>query len=119
MKLVYVAGPYRGNNNWEIEQNIRRAEEVALELWAMGIAVICPHTNTRFYQGVLDDEVWAEGDLEMIRRCDGVVFLPTWANSEGATHEREFATNLGKTIFDWPDHRMLMAMWMKTSHSEN
>lgn len=29
MKLLYIAGPFRGANSWEMEQNIRRAEEVA------------------------------------------------------------------------------------------
>lgn len=26
MKVIYVAGPFRAPNSWEIEQNIRRAE---------------------------------------------------------------------------------------------
>lgn len=32
MKTVYVAGKYRGANAWEIEQNIRAAEEAGLEI---------------------------------------------------------------------------------------
>ncbi len=33
MKLLYVAGPYRAKSEWQLEQNIRNAEAVALELW--------------------------------------------------------------------------------------
>ena len=38
MKVVYIAGPYRGRSNWEIECNIHNAEIVALEVWALGAA---------------------------------------------------------------------------------
>lgn len=28
MKKIYIAGPYRGSNAWDVEQNIRMAEEL-------------------------------------------------------------------------------------------
>ncbi len=99
MKVIYVAGPYRGPNAWEIEQNIRRAEELALVVWKLGAAAICPHANTRFYQGAAPDEVWLEGDLEILRRCDGVLMCPDWRLSEGATEERNEAERQGLPIF--------------------
>jgi len=34
MRVVYIAGPYRAPNAWEIEENIRRAERIALHIWA-------------------------------------------------------------------------------------
>ena len=71
-KLIYVAGPFRAPNSWEMEQNIRRAEALALEVWKLGLPAICPHANTRFYQGAAPDEVWLEGDIEIMRRCDAV-----------------------------------------------
>jgi hypothetical protein len=95
MKVVYVAGPFRGANSWEIEQNIRRAEALALDVWRMGAAVICPHANTRFFQGAADDEVWLSGDLEILSRCDAVLLTPDWERSAGAMEERETALNLG------------------------
>ena len=58
MKVVYIAGPFRGPNAWEIEQNIRRAESLALEVWRAGAAALCPYTNTRFFQGAAPDDVW-------------------------------------------------------------
>lgn len=91
MTLAYVAGPFRASNAWEIEQNIRRAEEPALALWRMGYAVICPHTNTRFFQGAAPDRVWLDGDLEMLRRCDLVVVTPDWRKSRGARAEVKLA----------------------------
>jgi hypothetical protein len=94
MVMVYVAGPFRGPNHWEIEENIRRAERLALEAWKLGCAVICPHTNTRFFQGAAPDHVWLDGDLEMIRRCDVVLMTPDWERSEGAQAERRLALQL-------------------------
>lgn len=95
MKVVYIAGPFRAPNAWEREQNIRHAERLALHCWAMGFAVICPHTNTRFFDGVLPDRVWLEGDLELLRRCDVVYALPDWKRSTGTTKEIEEAERVG------------------------
>lgn len=36
MRIIYVAGPFRGSNAWEIEQNIRRAEAVGLAVAKVG-----------------------------------------------------------------------------------
>ena len=99
MKVVYVAGPFRGPNAWEIEQNIRRAEELSLAVWRMGAAALCPHTNTRFFQGAADDAVWLDGDLELLRRCDAILMTPDWERSSGARAEEAFAREHGVTVF--------------------
>jgi len=100
MKVVYVAGPYRGKNNWEIENNIRRAEEVALRIWRTGkAAVICPHTETRFFQGAAPDEIWLDGTLELLRRCDAIFLLPGWLDSVGTRGERHEAIHRGLRVF--------------------
>lgn len=91
MKVVYVAGPFRGANAWEIEENIRRAERLALEVWKMGFAVICPHANTRFFQGAAPDKVWLDGDIELLRRSDIILMTEDWDRSSGARAERAYA----------------------------
>lgn len=99
MKVVYIAGPYRGRDAWEIEQNIRRAEALSLEVWRAGAAALCPHTNTRFFQGAADDSVWLEGDLELLSRCDAVLMTPDWERSTGARAERDHAEREGIAVF--------------------
>ncbi len=42
MKIAYTAGSYRASTEYGLVQNIRKAEAVAIELWKMGYAVICP-----------------------------------------------------------------------------
>jgi len=91
MLVVYVAGPFRGAHHWEIEQNIRRAETLALEVWRAGFACICPHLNTRHYQGVLPDHVWLDGDLAILKKCDAVLMTSDWMRSTGAKAEHDFA----------------------------
>lgn len=103
MKLAYVAGPFRGPNAWEIECNIRRAEELALQIWRMGIPVVCPHTNTRFFQGAADDKIWLDGDIEILRRCDMVFLTADWMRSSGARAEVKVALDLGLPLYVAPN----------------
>ncbi len=89
--VIYVAGPFRGASAWDIEENIRRAERLALDVWRLGAACVCPHTNTRFFQGAAPDTVWLEGDLAILARCDAVLLTEDWERSAGARAERDFA----------------------------
>ena len=97
--VVYVAGPFRGRNHWEQEQNIRRAETLALGVWLLGATAICPHTNTWHFQGTLPDDAWLRGDLAMLARCDAILMTRDWRKSVEATHEREFALQRGLPVF--------------------
>lgn len=99
MKLVFVAGPYRAPHEWGIFQNVRRAEALSLELWALGFAVICPHKNTESFGGALSDGAWLQGALEMVRRCDAVVCTPDWEQSEGARGEVALASQFNIPVF--------------------
>ena len=109
MKLVCIAGPFRDHytgpdgryNFWKQDQNVNDAAGIALKVWAMGAAVICPHLNTRPFQGALTDDVWLNGDLEMIRRCDYLVLIPGWEGSEGTCNEKAFAHGSGLIVFEW------------------
>lgn len=102
MKVAYVAGKYRDSRGpYYIRENIRAAEAVAVELWRMGFAVICPHKNTEFFDGAAPDEVWLKGDLELIRRCDLVVMVPGWEDSQGSRAEYALAAKLRLPVFQW------------------
>jgi hypothetical protein len=99
MKVLYVSGPIRGRDDWTREQNVRRAEEIALEVWALGVVAIVPHVLTRFYGDSLPEQIWLRGDLELITRCDGVLLLEGWEHSTGARIEERFAREKGIEIF--------------------
>lgn len=94
-KVAYISGPYRAPTIRGIVENIRRAEAVALEYWRQGYAVICPHLNTRLFDGACPDETWLAGDLVILERCDVIVMIPRWENSAGALAELNHARELG------------------------
>ena len=99
MKLLYVAGPYRGDT----VTNIWNARKAAVKLWQWGNAVICPHLNTAHFEydcGV-PDQVYLDGDLEILSRCDSIVMLPGWEKSQGAIGELEFAKALKLKVYYW------------------
>jgi hypothetical protein len=102
MKLVYVSGPYSGE---DIAANIAVARKVAIELWERGHAALCPHLNTAHFE--VDCKVsydqYIQGDLLMLYACQGVVMLPAWVGSNGARLEREYALKIKRPIWYYPD----------------
>jgi hypothetical protein len=103
--VLFISGPYRAPSPDGILTNIMAARDVARSVWQAGAVALCPHTNTALMDGCLPDSVWLEGDIELLRRCDGVVLLPGWAASEGTLAEREVALQMRMPIFEWPVHK--------------
>lgn len=104
MKLVYVAGPYRSPTPWGVERNIRAAMDAAAQVWAAGLAAVCPHANSAHMEGVTSDANFLAGTLEMLRRCDAVLVIEGWQNSEGARGEVKEACRLGlPVLYAWGD----------------
>ena len=81
MKIVYISGPYRAKTVWGVKQDIRHAEEYAVKYWKLGYAVICPHMNTAHLDGVVSEDFFLKGDLEILVRCDICVMIPGWQTS--------------------------------------
>lgn len=106
MKVIYIAGPFRAApvvsdlpNMWGAQENVMRAMRVALEVWRAGMVALCPHANTMFFTGAAPDEIWLEGDLELLRRCDALLLTPDWDTSSGARAERIVAEQHGIPVF--------------------
>jgi hypothetical protein len=109
MKVVFVAGPYRAITPWEMEQNIRLAEGLALAIWGLGAVALCPHTMNRFFQTMVPDHVALEGVLELLRRSDAVYLLVGWERSSGTRAEKAEAERLGIPVFQ---DMGLLAAWL-------
>jgi len=95
LKLVYVAGKYRGKTINETYENVALVREHSVKLWKLGYAVLCPHTNTSFMDGVMPDQAFLDGTMEMLKRCDLIYMIPNWKQSSGAILEREYAQKNG------------------------
>lgn len=111
MKHIYVAGPYRGENAWKVEKNIREAENFGYLLAELGAVPVIPHTMYRFWDGTLTAKTWLEITLSLLKRCDAVVMLDGWSNSEGSLGEYEEAKRLRIPIF-YPDETLKISGWL-------
>lgn len=108
--VVFIAGPYRGATPWDVEQNVRRAEALALRVAGAGAMPLCPHANTRFFDKQLTDEFWLAGIQELLRRCDAVALVDGWERSAGARAEVALAEGLGiPVLHEWAGEALTLA----------
>lgn len=98
--LVYVAGPYRADTPWGIEQNVHNARTWGVALAHAGAYPVIPHSNTAHFDGHASDEFWLEGTLALLRKCAGVILIDGWFRSAGARGEMLEARRLGMPILD-------------------
>ena len=88
MKVIYIAGPFTAPNAWERELNVRAAENIAMAVAEMGAMPLCPHSNTRYFDGTISPDFWYEGTLELLGRCDAmIVAVSNWQRSKGTKRE--------------------------------
>lgn len=111
---IYVSGPYSAEDPREVERNVERAIDAAIEVLRRGHMPVCPHLShyldrrARERGYVIPWEVWIRMDLQIIQECDALLYLGA---SRGADIERAFAEGAGKrifqTLFEVPDVREL------------
>ncbi len=87
--IVYISGRYAGDT----DTNLRLAREEAIRVWEAGYTALCPHLNTYHFEQdckcTYDD--YLAGDLVLLQKCDCVLMLQGWEQSNGARTEKEFA----------------------------
>lgn len=91
MRVVYIAGPFRGKTTWDVAQNVRRAEALGLEVARLGAMPLIPHANTHLFDGQQTDQFWIDGTLELLKRCDALITTDDWERSSGARGEVAYA----------------------------
>lgn len=99
MILVYVAGPYTDSTIWQRAANVREAQLVGAQILADDVYPIVPHELGVLVQDQQPNEYWYRATLALMLRCDAVVLTPRWAESKGATIERERAIEIGLPCF--------------------
>lgn len=98
-RVVFIGGAYAGKTIHDTVENIRKAEYWAIRVWQAGGISICPHTNSALLNGVVEEKVFLDGYVEVLRRCDGLLLIPGWDNSDGAKMEEEYAKSFNLPIF--------------------
>lgn len=130
MKIAYISGPYSGPTIFHRAWNIHKARQVAKKYWRLGYAVICPHSNSAFFDGVVDHETFIDRDIQILDNANLIVMQGKWPTSYGAMEEldyaiRQRAINLSplEVIFETNGclgqilvRRMLQLAWGDTHH---
>ena len=95
--LIYIAGPYSG----DIKENIIKARNASIKIWNSGFTGVCPHMNTAHFEidCKCDYQDYLEGDMEILKRCDGIFMLKDWMLSKGAREEHDLADARDMPIF--------------------
>jgi hypothetical protein len=107
--IVYLAGPYGANKGFDIvEGNIRAARAIAIKLWEAGHYVIYPHLNTAHFEvdgRRVSDDQYLKGYLKIVTRCDAIVLMPGWEQSDGARAELAAAVSpeVNLALYQWPN----------------
>ena len=99
--IIYISGKYSGS----IAENIKEARKVAIEVWESGHVALCPHLNTAHFEEdcKLEYDDYIKGDLILLERCDAILMLEGWEESQGAQIELQYAEKLGLPVYYYPD----------------
>lgn len=100
--VVYIAGPFRGENAWEVKRNVHIAESYAHQVAELGYSFICPHSIGASFDGTMTGEYWLEMTMELLTRCDCVLVVGDYNNSTGTMAEIEKARELNMNIYYSP-----------------
>lgn len=97
MNRLYIAGPMTGIT----DLNFPAFHAAAALLRARGYEVVNPaEINVDPKAGW---DACIRKDIKELVDCDGVVMLPNWMESRGATLEHHIASSLGMRVFDIAD----------------
>ena len=115
MKVIYTAGPYRADTVYGITCNIERARELSAYVWELGHVALSPHLNTALFDGLVSDQAFLDGTLELMRRADAVVLIPGWQRSEGTKAEIKEAEKLGIPVLY---NAMELSNWVEENDND-
>lgn len=96
--VVYIAGRFRAKDGWLINENVFVAEKAGRGVARLGGMPLVPHSIGAHMAGTEDDTFWLTGTLELMRRCDLVLVLPGWEDSQGARGEIAEAERIGLPV---------------------
>lgn len=102
MKLVFLAGPFRGDGSEAAKQErVEKARQYALSLIEAGISFYSPHLNLSQLLipfGSSHEEYAIKTQKEFLERTDVLAVLPGWEESSGTKDEIQWAQDSGMPI---------------------
>lgn len=103
--IIYIAGAYRAKNGRTVAENIEVARKASVEVWRSGHIALCPHLNSAHFEDYLGkdytDKMLLDGTMDLLRRCDAILMLPGYEDSEGAIAELRYAKSQDMPIYSY------------------
>jgi len=98
--IVYIAGAFSGETQWDVELNIRRAESLILPIAMAGATPICVHSMYRNFSYTLTWDQWMVITRTSLVGCTEMVIAPGAHGSKGTKNEIEVCGEIGIPVFD-------------------
>ena len=108
--LAYIAGAYSAPTPHEREINIQDAWRLGAEVAALGVLPVVPHMMSAHLDALQPQEWWLAATLELMRKCDVLVLLPSWRRSTGTQGERLEAEGMGMPVLHGVDD---LKLWLR------
>lgn len=96
MKLIFIASPFRAPTPWQVAENVRTAERMALEVWRIGAVAVAPQSMSALFDKEGPDSLYLDGWLCLLAKCDAVL---VGGMSDGVSAEVVRADELGLPVF--------------------
>jgi hypothetical protein len=85
---LYLAAPFSARNGRTVLDNVRVAQFWGAAIFRTGLVyVLVPHNASAGMEVALTEVEWIEFTKDLMRRCDGVIFVPGWSESDGCIGE--------------------------------
>ena len=99
--LVYIAGRYRSSHNHstKTQDNMEAARYTGKLALERGWYPVIPHLNTSQQDSRQSPEFFLSATLTLLARCDAVLLVQGWQDSEGSLGEVKLATQKGMLIY--------------------
>ena len=100
--LIYLAGPY-GDGQPNAKKHVQKAIKAARKVISKGYVPYVPHLTHYVAEGWKANPgrpTWLAVHIVILLRCDAVLMLDGWEESEGARLEKALAERFGIPVYE-------------------
>lgn len=105
--IVYLAGPFSAETQWERDENTRLVEAAALRVWELGHTPLYTHRMWGRFWGLVHEHDVMERCQELILVSDVVILIGKWEESHGTIEEVRYANLVGTPVLEGVEHLAL------------
>jgi hypothetical protein len=100
MKIIYIAGRFRGKLPYDVHLNVIAAEAAAIRVADVGAVPLCPHTMYKNFDGTQTGQFWLDATQKLLDTAEAIfIFDEQWRHSVGTVGELRKAVIMEIPIF--------------------